>query len=48
MVVLDGQHRLRAIRAVIRPSDQETKDLNKIMEKNGEQELLKNDNGTDE
>ena len=45
MVVLDGQHRLRAIRAVIRPSDQETKDLNKIMEKNGEQELLKNDNG---
>ena len=45
MVVLDGQHRLRAIRAVIRPSDQETKDLQKIMEKNGEEELLKNDNG---
>jgi len=45
MVVLDGQHRLRAVRAVIRPSEQETKDLTKIMTKNGEEELLKNDNG---
>jgi len=45
MVILDGQHRLRAIRAVIRPSDQEKKDLTKIMDKNGEVELLKNDNG---
>ena len=45
MVVLDGQHRLRAIRAVIRPSDQETKDLQKILKKNDEEDLLKNDNG---
>ena len=42
MCILDGQHRMRAIRAAITDSD---KDKLKVLEKDGEEELLDSDNG---
>ena len=46
MCILDGQHRMRAIRAAITDSDK--KDLEKVLRKDGEVELLKSDNGVKE
>ena len=43
MCILDGQHRMRAIRAAITDSDR--KDLEKVLNKDGEAELLNTDNG---
>ena len=43
MCILDGQHRMRAIRAAITDSDKDK--LKKVLQKDGEEELLDSDNG---
>lgn len=43
MCILDGQHRMRAIRAAITDSDKEK--LQKVLKNDGEEELLNSDNG---
>jgi DNA sulfur modification protein DndB len=45
MLILDGQHRMRAIRAIVSPNDTEKNKLKKILEKNDEADLAKSDNG---
>ena len=46
MCILDGQHRMRAIRAAITDSDKNN--LKKVLDKEGEGELLNSDNGVRE
>ncbi len=43
MCILDGQHRMRAIRAAITDADKEK--LKKVLKNDGEEELLNSDNG---
>ncbi len=44
MYVLDGQHRMAALRAALNPSENEKKILSKKLEATNEQDLLKTDN----
>ena len=46
MCILDGQHRMRAVRAVVTDFDKEK--LLKILKKDGEEDLINSDNGVKE
>ena len=45
MYILDGQHRMAALRAAINPTEDDKKVLNKKLEQTNELDLLKSDNG---
>jgi len=45
MLILDGQHRMRAVRAIVSPTVDEKNKLKKILDKNKEGHLANNDNG---
>ena len=45
MLILDGQHRMRALRAVVSPSEEEKTKLGKVLKDNNEAHLANNDNG---
>ena len=45
MLILDGQHRMSAIRSIVSPSDAEKKKLKKYLEADGDGDLINNDNG---
>ena len=45
MLILDGQHRMRALRAVVSPGEEERNKLKKVLENNKEGHLANNDNG---
>ena len=45
MLILDGQHRMRALRAVVSPSEEEKTKLEKVLKDNNEAHLANNDNG---
>ena len=45
MLILDGQHRMRALRAVVSPSEEEKTKLEKVLKDNNEAHLSNNDNG---
>ena len=45
MYILDGQHRMAALRAAINPTEDDRKVLNKKLEQSDELHLLKSDNG---
>tara|TARA_B100000989_G_scaffold275389_1_gene234902 strand:- start:1129 stop:2472 length:1344 start_codon:yes stop_codon:yes gene_type:complete len=45
MLILDGQHRMRALRAVVSPSEEEKTKLVKVLKDNNEEHLANNDNG---
>ena len=48
MLILDGQHRMRALRAVVSPSEEEKTKLVKVLKDNNEEHLANNDNGVKE
>lgn len=45
MLILDGQHRMRALRAVVSPGEAERAKLKKVLDNNGEAHLAQTDNG---
>ena len=45
MLILDGQHRMRALRAVVSPGEAERAKLKKVLDNNGETHLAQTDNG---
>jgi len=45
MLILDGQHRMSAIRSIVSPSDAEKKKLKKYLDADGDGDLINNDNG---
>ena len=45
MLILDGQHRMRALRAIVSPGEDEKAKLKKILDKNKEGHLANHDNG---
>ena len=48
MLILDGQHRMRALRAVVSPGEDERAKLKKVLDNNNESHLANNDNGVKE
>ena len=48
MLILDGQHRMRALRAVVSPGEEERAKLKKVLDSNNESHLANNDNGVKE